>query len=404
MDEENKIKQQIEYVPQIEYTQNYETDGYVNISDIVPERYKQPYDNETIPSIKDDIEYIDQALKAVPTKIANAIKEVYDPIKEIYEDILWDKIVDPNPQKPGVEIRPINPEPIIPTPVSPDFTVHPIVILPVTKDDTDIPEPEIPEVPDNEKVPPIVILPIDKDDDNSNNNNGNVPPIVIKPIPDIDFDDNDDSNNGDMDDDDPGMWDPPNFEIVVDDTDIADAVDRDYVFILSKLVKNYTSTLKDLLNNYFYTVIRLNIGHTKKEKEFILNPLNVSSKDIYNKCKHLLDISIKNENMANLKLSFLENSFNISNTLRHTKAFTVSYELRKRYTTIQYSNGKSKTNAASDNLLKSVNAKYEIQFRTTFENLFRYLNSSLTITDDIFKTIMQDTLSKQTLIKKGGKK
>lgn len=404
MDEENKIKQQIEYVPQIEYTQNYETDGYVNISDIVPERYKQPYDNETIPSIKDDIEYIDQALKAVPTKIANAIKEVYDPIKEIYEDILWDKIVDPNPQKPGVEIRPINPEPIIPTPVSPDFTVHPIVILPVTKDDTDIPEPEIPEVPDNEKVPPIVILPIDKDDDNSNNNNGNVPPIVIKPIPDIDFDDNDDSNNGDMDDDDPGMWDPPNFEIVVDDTDIADAVDRDYVFILSKLVKNYTSTLKDLLNNYFYTVIRLNIGHTKKEKEFILNPLNVSSKDIYNKCKHLLDISIKNENMANLKLSFLENSFNISNTLRHTKAFTVSYELRKRYSVIQYSNGKSKTNAASDNLLKSVNAKYEVQFRTTFENLFRYLNSSLTITDDIFKTIMQDTLSKQTLIKKGGKK
>lgn len=404
MDEENKIKQQIEYVPQIEYTQNYETDGYVNISGIVPERYKQPYDNETIPSIKDDIEYIDQALKAVPTKIANAIKEVYDPIKEIYEDILWDKIVDPNPQKPGVEIRPINPEPIIPTPVSPDFTVHPIVILPVTKDDTDIPEPEIPEVPDNEKVPPIVILPIDKDDDNSNNNNGNVPPIVIKPIPDIDFDDNDDSNNGDMDDDDPGMWDPPNFEIVVDDTDIADAVDRDYVFILSKLVKNYTSTLKDLLNNYFYTVIRLNIGHTKKEKEFILNPLNVSSKDIYNKCKHLLDISIKNENMANLKLSFLENSFNISNTLRHTKAFTVSYELRKRYSVIQYSNGKSKTNAASDNLLKSVNAKYEVQFRTTFENLFRYLNSSLTITDDIFKTIMQDTLSKQTLIKKGGKK
>lgn len=404
MDEENKIKQQIEYVPQIEYTQNYETDGYVNISDIVPERYKQPYDNETIPSIKDDIEYIDQALKAVPTKIANAIKEVYDPIKEIYEDILWDKIVDPNPQKPGVEIRPINPEPIIPTPVSPDFTVHPIVILPVTKDDTDIPEPEIPEVPDNENVPPIVILPIDKDDDNSNNNNGNVPPIVIKPIPDIDFDDNDDSNNGDMDDDDPGMWDPPNFEIVVDDTDIADAVDRDYVFILSKLVKNYTSTLKDLLNNYFYTVIRLNIGHTKKEKEFILNPLNVSSKDIYNKCKHLLDISIKNENMANLKLSFLENSFNISNTLRHTKAFTVSYELRKRYSVIQYSNGKSKTNAASDNLLKSVNAKYEVQFRTTFENLFRYLNSSLTITDDIFKTIMQDTLSKQTLIKKGGKK
>lgn len=404
MDEENKIKQQIEYIPQIEYTQNYETDGYVDISDIVPERYKQPYDNETIPSIKDDIEYIDQALKAIPTKIANAIKEVYDPIKDIYEDILWDKIVDPNPQKPGVEIRPINPEPIKPTPVIPDFTVHPIVILPVTKDDTDIPEPENPDIPDDKKIPPIVILPIDKDDDNSNNNNGNVPPIIIKPIPDIDFDDNDDSNNNDMDDDDPGMWDPPNFEIVVDDTDIADAVDRDYVFILSKLVKNYTSTLKDLLNNYFYTVIRLNIGHTKKEKEFILNPLNVSSKDIYNKCKHLLDISIKNENMANLKLSFLENSFNISNTLRHTKAFTVSYELRKRYTSIQYSNGKSKTNAASDNLLKSVNAKYEIQFRTTFENLFRYLNSSLTITDDIFKTIMQDTLSKQTLIKKGGKK
>lgn len=412
MDEEN-IKQKIDYRPQIHYEQNYYTDNSIDTSDITPQRIIKSFDNETIPSIKDDIQYLDGALKAIPTRLSNAIREVYDPIKELYEEVLWGKIVDPNPQNPGVIMTPIpigddddgNP-PIPPTVPPPDFTVYPIVLLPVTKDD-DKDDGDDDDGGDNEETFPIVLLPIDNDNDDDGGDDDpssdSVPPIVLLPIP-SDEEDDDEEEPIDDDDDDEGMWEPPNIEIIDEDPVISDLIERDYVFIISKLIKNYTSMLKDIINNYYFNVIRLSVGHSKEEKDFILNSLKINNDDIYNKCKHLLDISVKNENTANLKTSFLENSFNIVNTLRHTKSFTVSYELRKRYTNIQYSNGKSMANSSSDALLKNAHINYEIQFATSFENLFRYLNSSLVVTNDIFKIMIQDILSKETIIKKGGKK
>ena len=80
----------------------------------------------------------------------------------------------------------------------------------------------------------------------------------------------------------------------------------------------------------------------------------------------------------------------------------VSHELRKRYTNINYSKGKSVANSMSDAVLQKLNAQYELQYRKNFENLFRYLESSLKVTEDILRLYVQDGLNKSTIIKKGG--
>ena len=76
--------------------------------------------------------------------------------------------------------------------------------------------------------------------------------------------------------------------------------------------------------------------------------------------------------------------------------------MRKRYTNINYSKGKSVANSMSDAVLQKLNAKYELQYRKNFENLFRYLESSLKVTEDILRLYVQDGLNKSTIIKKGG--
>ena len=130
--------------------------------------------------------------------------------------------------------------------------------------------------------------------------------------------------------------------------------------------------------------------------------MRLSSNDIMNHSKHLLDSSVKSENTAALRTEFFKNVFSIRDTAIHVRSFYVSHELRKRYTNIKYSKGKSIANSNSDAVLTKLNAQYELQYRKNFENLFRYLESSLKVTEDILRLHIQDGLNKSTIIKKGG--
>ena len=76
--------------------------------------------------------------------------------------------------------------------------------------------------------------------------------------------------------------------------------------------------------------------------------------------------------------------------------------MRKRYTNIDYSVGNSNENSISDFTLKQMNMRYENQYRKSFENLFRYLESSIKVTDDILRLYVQYRSNKSTLLKKGG--
>lgn len=419
MDEDEIKKQSIGYRPELQYVEDYQTEAPVEQSDIsYTGRNKQPLDLESIPSIGSDIEYLDRALIAIPSELASAIHEIYDPVKEIYFNTLIDKIIDPNPQKPDQIIKKPDDgnddddeDDVKKVPSTP---VYPIVLRPV-KPGEEPPTDDDSGGDDKDKCYPIILLPVQKKsgggDDDGGGDDGDIddlPPIVLLPIVDKgDNGSNGTPGGGDDDseiDDEDGLWDPPSWEVEYLYPDLEESLDKEFNYVLTKVVKHYMNTLKDILNNYFFNVLRLNTNETKENKTFIVNSLKITSNDIVNHSKHLLDISIKDENMAAFKTEFLSNNFNIRGTTTHIQSFYVSNEFRKRYTKINYSIGKSRVNSTSDQLLKGVNAQYELQFRSSFENLFRYLDSSLIITRDIFGLHIQNTLSKQTIVKKGGRR
>lgn len=413
-----------------------------------PRKNSDPLDTNTIPSIENDIQYLDSALKALPVDLANAIHEVYDPIREIFYDTLIDKIVDPNPQGPDIIFVPPDSKPgdgdggnngddggsgDNDDEDNKKEIVHPIILYPINfndpsdpgKDPNDPGNSDDPNNPgdkdpnDDTNIYPIVLHPIDDDGGGDNTDSGNgdstdeidAPnPIILHPIPGIDGEEPSepgDEEPGDREpedpwDSEPGIWEEPDIKVEYLYPDIGEAIDREFIYLLSKLLRRYTTGLKDVMNNYFYNLIRHNLGQSEENIKFISNKMELTSNDILNHSKHLLDSSVKNENTAALRTEFFKNVFSIRESSIHIRSFFVSHELRKRYTNIRYSRGKSMPNSMSDAVLKKLNAQYEMQYRKSFENLFRYLESSLKVTDDILRLHIQDGLNKSTILKKGG--
>ena len=483
-------KQRVDYRPTIKYTSDYQTYGKtVNEQNLIigPQHNKYPLDTQTIPNIESNLSYLDSVLVFLPYELSRALKEVYDPIRDVFYDTLIDKIVDPNPQVPEIIIKPNpnpspnpkpdpgpspgpnpdpgpgpspgpnpgpdpgpspgpepgpnpgpepgpspgpgpnpNPDPGTdpdpePGPGGETEYVYPIILRPIDFNKPNDPDDNKKEETDKE-IYPIILKPM-KD---SANNDGNIQaphPIILRPLPS-----NRPSPKPDSDEptpvdpihkpdpypeetypeldpgleNDEGLWEPPSKKVEYTYPDLNDAINREFIYLLSRVIKHYTDRLKDIINNYLYNFMRYNLDQNEENINFISNKMELTSNDILNHSKHLLDSSVKNENVAALRTEFFKNVFSIKDTAVHLRSFMVSHELRKRYTNINYSKGKSVANSMSDAVLQKLNAQYELQYRKNFENLFRYLESSLKVTEDILRLYVQDGLNKSTIIKKGG--
>ena len=107
-------KQRVDYRPTIKYTSDYQTYGKtVNEQNLIigPQHNKYPLDTQTIPNIESNLSYLDSVFVFLPYELSRALKEVYDPIRDVFYETLIDKIVDPNPQVPEIIIKPVDPEP-----------------------------------------------------------------------------------------------------------------------------------------------------------------------------------------------------------------------------------------------------------------------------------------------------
>ena len=479
-------KQRVDYRPTIKYTSDYQTYGKtVNEQNLIigPQHNKYPLDTQTIPNIESNLSYLDSVLVFLPYELSRALKEVYDPIRDVFYDTLIDKIVDPNPQVPEIIIKP-NPDPSPnpkpdpgpspgpnpdpgpgpnpgpdpgpspgpepgpspgpepgpspgpgpnpnpdpgtdpdpePGPGGETEYVYPIILRPIDFNKPNDPDDNKKEETDKE-IYPIILKPM-KD---SANNDGNIQaphPIILRPLPsnrpspkpDINeptpvdpipkpdpYPEYPDPEPGQEIENEEGLWEPPSKKVEYTYPDLNDAINREFIYLLSRVIKHYTDRLKDIINNYLYNFMRYNLDQNEENINFISNKMELTSNDILNHSKHLLDSSVKNENVAALRTEFFKNVFSIKDTAVHLRSFMVSHELRKRYTNINYSKGKSVANSMSDAVLQKLNAQYELQYRKNFENLFRYLESSLKVTEDILRLYVQDGLNKSTIIKKGG--
>lgn len=233
----------------------------------------------------------------------------------------------------------------------------------------------------------------------------NYPPFPTPYPPDSDPDPESDPSDYNDDDDDGPNPDPPLIVVIPDSPSIDPTPEK----IISEFNKNmydlisyYVSTLYDIINKYYKNLLTELSKLNFKNISLLYSDINTSNKDIVSSYRHLLDIGLKNEKLSNLKSNFLLNNFNFNQTLYHLKSFLFAYELRKKYSSIPYSDNTDIKNSISNNALRGCKIDYGLKYDKSYENLYRYLDSSLKVTDNVIDDIIQGMIAKGILIEKGG--
>lgn len=218
-------------------------------------------------------------------------------------------------------------------------------------------------------------------------------------IPETEAPDKDDT----FDEDD--FWeDVDPFPITKEEYQKQEIIDKEYVKNLVDLFDDYFTNLHTSLSTLWTGLVVAIINKPTNEINVVLNNILLTSSEIKDESKHLLDSAIRTQILKDMKFGFFKNMFNAEETIKHLRQFKAMYELRMRYASIEEVEAINSSDQMNNNILKGMQMTYDKKYDIAYENLYRYLRSSNEVLDDIFKTWVTEIKSKQTLLERKGVK
>lgn len=199
------------------------------------------------------------------------------------------------------------------------------------------------------------------------------------------------------------FWeDVDSFPIVKEEHTKQEVIEKEYIKNLTDLFDDYFTSLHNALSNYWTNLVPAILNKPTDEIGMLVNNILLSSSDVKNDAKHLLDSALRNQITRTMKIDYYANIFNAEETITHLKQFKAMYELRLRYANIKEKEAVNKIDQMNNNILQGMQLTYDKKYDIAYENLFRYLKSSVEILDDTLKTWIIEIKSKQTLIEGKG--
>lgn len=215
-----------------------------------------------------------------------------------------------------------------------------------------------------------------------------------------------DSENGGGEDQDFDPWTPEDdIPIKIKIHSKTEVIEKEYVKNVYDLFDDYYTNLHNIVSNFWSGLLYSIMNKDASEINTILDNILLSSSDIVDNKKHLLDSCVKAEINRDMKFKYFANNFDAEGSIKHLKNFKAVYEMRIRYSKIKKNNNPvSRADQMSNNILEAMSLSYDMKYKKTYENLHRYLKSSLAVLDDALQSAMQSIRSKQTLIDTKGVK
>ena len=179
-------------------------------------------------------------------------------------------------------------------------------------------------------------------------------------------------------------------------------IEKEYVKNLVDLFNDYAVNMHTVLSNFWTNLVSAILNKQSTEISLLVDNILLNSSDIQPQSLHLLDSAIRNQIIRTSKLDFYSNIFNAEETIAHLKQFKAMYELRLRYANIEKVDGSTREGQMNNNILEGMRITYSKKYDIAYENLLRYLKSSIDVLDDTLKTWLVEIKSKQTLIERKG--
>ena len=192
------------------------------------------------------------------------------------------------------------------------------------------------------------------------------------------------------------------FPIKKEEHEESEIIEKEYIKNLVDLFEDYNTELHNILSNFWTNLILSTSNKSSSEIRILLDNIVLSSSEIIESAKHLLDSAVRQQLLKNMKIDYYNMIFNAENTIKHLQQLKAMQELRLRYSKIEEVEGNTKTNQNNNNILKASKYVYNSKYEIAYENLYRYLNSSNKVLKDTLQTWTQEIKSKQILIERNG--
>lgn len=117
--------------------------------------------------------------------------------------------------------------------------------------------------------------------------------------------------------------------------------------------------------------------------------------------EHCRDFIIKSQMARKQKNMMMKKTHNADETLMHLRAWQAAAQQRKRYYEEQYGDSGTFTESHSNALLRAQRRKYDEAYKDATYNMYKYLNSSALLINDVLESTAKEGQAKGMLLKNG---
>ena len=180
---------------------------------------------------------------------------------------------------------------------------------------------------------------------------------------------------------------------------IQDGYTRDQI----QLEQNYLQQLQLIMQKYFQQMIATMADCGLSD----INQLTEDFDGNYVKVprgkglEHLRDEIVRSQIIRNQKARLFKKTHAVDNTLMHLRSWHAAEKQRERYYTEKYRDSGTYVESHSNAILRQSRSNYDKNYSSALYDMYRYLNSSALLTNDILEMTVKEAQAKAMLLKSG---
>lgn len=189
----------------------------------------------------------------------------------------------------------------------------------------------------------------------------------------------------------------PIVNIIDKDIDENEEIRKIYKDNLVDLFDNYLNKLKSILDNYWLNIAPILIGKTLDFKNFMLTDIDHKTFKVDKERQYLLDLVMRCQIHKKTKISYASKIFPVDETLVYLRNLKLSTDLMLRYMDTDVKDKDTKKGDTTRAVLDACVINYNNKYNYTYKSMYKYLNSSIEVLDEILQLSIQEAKAKQYL-------
>lgn len=168
------------------------------------------------------------------------------------------------------------------------------------------------------------------------------------------------------------------------------------------LQKFYLQKMRMALQRYFHHLLGLTAELGLSNPDMLTKKYDGDSvTGIGANSKHLHDTIVRSQIQRAQKVRLSKKMANADLTMTHMRSWHVAEKERERYYTEAYSNADTFVNSESNALLRQARSDYDAAYKLALYNMYKYLDASVKLTEDILDHTLTEAKAKAKLMKDG---